>query len=65
MLPYAHFLINGTSIPHGTHGVDMTGYYRTHIFSAMRHTYNIWQYLVFICPGDIVRIYVNVPDCCK
>ena len=39
MLPYAHLLSNGTSVPHGTHGVDMPGYHRTHLCSTMRHTY--------------------------
>ena len=39
MLTYTRFISNGTSVPHVTHGVDMPGFYCTHILSEMRHAY--------------------------
>ena len=48
MLPYAHLLSNGKIVSHGTHGVDTPGYFRTHIFSAMRHAYDMAIYRIDI-----------------
>ena len=64
MLPYTHFISNLTSVPNVTHGVDMPGYYRTHIFLEMTHTYYMVRYSIDI-PGHIVWIYVDIPDWCK
>ena len=46
MLPYAHLLSNGKSVTYDTHGVDTPVYYRMHIFSAMRHVYNMIKRMI-------------------
>ena len=49
MLLYEYSISNGESVPHGTHGVDVSRYYRTHICSEIRNV------------NDIVRHRIDIP----
>ena len=59
MLPCAHLLSNEKSVPHGTHGVDIPGCYRTCICLEMRHTYYMVRCRIDI-PYEYMLIYRTV-----
>ena len=59
MLPCAHFLSNGTSVPYVTHGVDMPGFYHTRICPKMKLAYYMVRYRIDM-PGVISYEYMLI-----